>query len=978
MLRSLLPIALASAVITAQEPLSIRDVTLTLTEGTTMAAAASPDERWIAIDLVGSIWILPISGGAAKKITPDDLEARNPSWSPDGQSIAFQGFDVDGAWHIYVTGRNGDGLHAVTSGEFDDREPAWSHDGSRIAFSSDRSGGIIAIFEIVLSSGEVRQRSMRDGWMPSWGPNDRDVLFISRVRELEAAESVHGPSLGVYAVDRGGRERLVHVASAAAAAISPDGARLAVAGVNGTLEIVSIGRTVPIAPIRVPPNEDVFPSRPQWLSRTELLYAADGHVKRLSLESGGETIPFRATITLTRATYTIAHRPLEPTEVQPLRGIVNPVVSPDGRAVAFVALGDVWVMPIGTNAVQITNDEAMDLDPAWSPDGTRVVFSSDRSGHMELWVRDLATNSERQITDGEHRVTGAAWSPDGNHIAFLADRALIAVVTVRPDAHAMSGPTFVPRGALGRPTWSFDNHVIAAGDLFPYSDRYAHGLNQLLFVAMDPPALYSSLPFRSHSAGNRVNNGPVWSPDGFRFAFATEGKLWTVNVDGKGAATGPPSPIADDQPESPSWEGDSKHIVYQTPDGLRRVLSDGGGAESIPIDLAWKPSPPPERIVVHAGHLVDGVFDGLRGESDIVIERGIIREITDHRDDLHAGVVVDASEEVVMPGLIDTYARFDPEEGGVVSRTWLAYGVTSVRAFGAGARAALEARESFESGRRPGPRLFVSGERYDGIRQFERGGIAVTSDDQLDRELGRSQALDVDLLNTDVRLPGRYARRIIQFAHENAKPVVTPQIFPDVAYGADAIAALPRHAYADTIDAIAKSGVTIVPTLALRGEMEARLNGDRSLLFDRRLSLFPLGLVSRLTEIVIAPRRPGLDLVAQPYESSLKAIVAAGGKIAAGTEAPIVPHGLGLHVELESYVHAGLTPFQALQAATINAAQVLGCERELGTIEAGKLADLAFVGGDPLADIRNARDVKRVMKGGRVYTVTDLISGFRQ
>jgi imidazolonepropionase-like amidohydrolase len=82
---------------------------------------------------------------------------------------------------------------------------------------------------------------------------------------------------------------------------------------------------------------------------------------------------------------------------------------------------------------------------------------------------------------------------------------------------------------------------------------------------------------------------------------------------------------------------------------------------------------------------------------------------------------------------------------------------------------------------------------------------------------------------------------------------------------------------------------------------------------------------------------------------------------------------LGLHVELESYVHAGLTPFQALQTATGNAAQALGIAAEVGTIETGKLADLTFLGSDPLTDIRNTRDVKRVMRGGRVFTVSELV-----
>ena len=180
-------------------------------------------------------------------------------------------------------------------------------------------------------------------------------------------------------------------------------------------------------------------------------------------------------------------------------------------------------------------------------------------------------------------------------------------------------------------------------------------------------------------------------------------------------------------------------------------------------------------------------------------------------------------------------------------------------------------------------------------------------------------------------------------------------------------------AYADVTDLIIKSGIAAGSSLAVDGGFRARLGGDRSLLFDPRLALYPRSVVAMLADMAAMSPSPDLDRAIQPYEAVLKAIVAAGGTVVAGTDSPIIPYGLGLHVELESYVHAGLTPFQALQTATVNAAKALGLDTELGTIEIGKRADLVFVGGDPLQDIRNTRDVKRVMRGGRVYTLNELL-----
>ncbi len=103
-------------------------------EGTSMAVALSPDRTTLAIDLQGGLWTLPVSGGTARRVADEYNDARQPTWSPDGKRMAFQGYR-DGTWRIWSIAPDGTDLKAMTSGPFDDREPAWSRDGSKIAFS---------------------------------------------------------------------------------------------------------------------------------------------------------------------------------------------------------------------------------------------------------------------------------------------------------------------------------------------------------------------------------------------------------------------------------------------------------------------------------------------------------------------------------------------------------------------------------------------------------------------------------------------------------------------------------------------------------------------------------------------------------------------------------------------------------------------------------------------------------------------------
>src|SRR5580658_11240156 len=112
-------------------------VNITVHEGTSMQVAVSPDGKMLAMDLQGSIWVLPVGGGEARRITDIFNDARQPQWSPDSKQIVFFGYR-DGGYNIWEVGVDGSNLHQLTEGTFDDREPIFSHDGTHIAFSSDR------------------------------------------------------------------------------------------------------------------------------------------------------------------------------------------------------------------------------------------------------------------------------------------------------------------------------------------------------------------------------------------------------------------------------------------------------------------------------------------------------------------------------------------------------------------------------------------------------------------------------------------------------------------------------------------------------------------------------------------------------------------------------------------------------------------------------------------------------------------------
>jgi len=204
-----------------------------------------------------------------------------------------------------------------------------------------------------------------------------------------------------------------------------------------------------------------------------------------------------------------------------------------------------------------------------------------------------------------------------------------------------------------------------------------------------------------------------------------------------------------------------------------------------------------------------------------------------------------------------------------------------------------------------------------------------------------------------------------------------------------------REHYAEVTDALASKGTFVEPTMVLWGASVGRRSTwekeDYELLKIPGLSYVPedLRLIwldhfyeaygnrteaapaqdavigNRYSIYGIYPER-GLREGYRQLQEFLYQLVKAGGHVVTGTDAPAVLPGVSLHREMEFFVEAGLSPMQALQAATKMGAQYLGQERELGTVEEGKLADLVILRGDPLQDIRESRSIDLVIKNGEI------------
>ena len=225
------------------------------------------------------------------------------------------------------------------------------------------------------------------------------------------------------------------------------------------------------------------------------------------------------------------------------------------------------------------------VNPAWSPDATRIAFASQRSGSFDVYVMNADGTGTRRLTSGKGNDSHPTWSPDGRRLVFDRDGDIFAMNADGTDVTRISDVT----AAEGEPSWSPDGEWIA------YVRRTPGTASRELWL-MRPDGSRR----RALTARNATVATPAWSPDSSRVVFASnEGgeiyKLYTIGVDGKGLRS--VAPTASDNFE-PSWSPDGQTIAYFE-DGAIWMVELGGGEPERITDSAnndsspvWNPRPP--------------------------------------------------------------------------------------------------------------------------------------------------------------------------------------------------------------------------------------------------------------------------------------------------------------------------------------------------------------------------------------------------
>lgn len=983
----------------------------------------SPDGQNIVFDLLGDIYTIPIKGGKATTLTTGKSWDIQPRYSPDGKMIAYTS-DRDGGDNIWVMNSDGTNKHPITKENFRLlNNPYWTPDGQYIVarkhFTGTRSLGAGEMWLYNINGGDgiqltKRKNDQQDAGEPIISPDGKFLYWSEDVTPGPFFQYNKDPNQGIYAIKRMNRQtgKIEGVTGGAGGAcrpqISPDGKLLAFVKrvrLKSVLYLhnLATGEEWPVYDDLSKDQQEtwaifgVYPNFNWTPDSKNIIFYAKGKIRDLDITTLNTTeIPFEVTSqqTITEALHFPQKVFQDEFTVKMIRQLTT---SPDGKQVAFNAAGHIYIktLPDGV-PTRIDSVADMEYEPNFSPDGKSLVYV-DWTDELKGAINriDLTTHAVTRLTVDKGFYYAPKFSNKGDKIVFRKGEGNDDLGY----AYGTDPGIYIISSTGGKPRMIIDNGIypqFSTDDSRIYYES-SEGENKT-FRVMDTTGANQRTLYTS-----KYTTQFAPSPDGKWMAFTELYNCYITPM----VSTGNPQDLSASNKAIPlnkltrdagtylHWSKDSQKLMWTLgPKYFERDIknawpySDGVKDKTPAVDTAGteiglklKTDLPDGKIAFKNARIITMKGDEVIQNGTIVIDRNRIAAIG-KADDIQIpadALVYDATGKTIMPGIVDVHAHLHPSPDGISpQQDWnyfanLSFGVTTAHDPSSNTEMVFSQSEMLKAGVMVGPRVYSTGTILYGADGDFKAVINSLDDARSNiRRLKDVGAFSVKSYNQPRR---EQRQQIIEAAREMQMEVVPEggsTFFTNMNMILDGhtgiehnIPVVPVYKDVKALWNASKSGYTPTLIVCYGGQFGENYWYDRTDVWknEHLLNFTPQSIVDARSR-----RRTTSEYGDYGHIEVSKYVtqISQGGtKVNLGSHGQL--QGLGAHWELWMLAQGGMSPMQAIRCATMNGASYLGMDKEIGSLEQGKLADLIVLNANPLEDIRNSQQIKYVMLNGRLY-----------